>query len=91
MARYRCWLYTGAVNVSTYQILHESSTIVRETLNKTGLDPRCDIGNNKYHAGCRKTGAIISVLKSFDVKVAIDDFRTGYSTIGLLRTLNLIF
>lgn len=79
-----------AVNVSAYQILHSDlSTIVRETLDKTGLDPRCLILEitESIMQDVEKTGAIINVLKSFDVKVAIDDFGTGYSTIGLLKNL----
>jgi|GEM_PF-199633 len=79
-----------AVNVSAYQILHSDlSTIVREALDKTGLDPRCLILEitESIMQDVKKTDAIIKVLKSFDVKVAIDDFGTGYSTIGLLRDL----
>lgn len=79
-----------AVNVSAYQILHSDlSTIVREALDKTGLDPRCLILEitESIMQDVEKTDAIINVLKSFDVKVAIDDFGTGYSTIGLLKNL----
>lgn len=79
-----------AVNVSAYQILHSDlSTIVREALDKSGLDPMCLILEitESIMQDVEKTDAIINVLKSFDVKVAIDDFGTGYSTIGLLKNL----
>lgn len=79
-----------AVNVSAYQILHSDlSAIVREALDKTGLNPQCLILEitESIMQDIEKTAAIINVLKSFDVKVAIDDFGTGYSTIGLLKNL----
>ena len=79
-----------AVNVSAYQILHSDlSTIVREALNKTELDPKWLVVEitESIMQDIEKTDAIINELKSFNVRVAIDDFGTGYSTIGLLKNL----
>ena len=86
---------TVAVNLSTRQFdAGNLTTIVREALQRTGLDPTC------LHLELTETTIIdldpdflaqLGQLGDLGVQVGLDDFGTGYASLTHLRRLPLTF
>jgi diguanylate cyclase (GGDEF)-like protein/PAS domain S-box-containing protein len=84
-----------AVNVSFRQFEPgDLTTVVRDTLTETGLDPRC------LHLELTETAIIdlrpdllqqLGRIRDLGVQIGLDDFGTGYASLTHLRRLPLTF
>jgi diguanylate cyclase (GGDEF)-like protein len=78
-----------AVNLSAEQIKSKSLiSMVRDTLEETGLAPRRLALEITETALPRDTGTVVATLnglRSLGVRIAMDDFGTGASSLGYLR------
>jgi diguanylate cyclase (GGDEF)-like protein len=92
------WLELGldltvAVNLSGRDLLDlHLPDEVRLLLSETGLDPQrveLEITENTILTDPVRTRAILSRLKELGVRLAIDDFGSGYSSLGYLKRLPL--
>jgi diguanylate cyclase (GGDEF)-like protein/PAS domain S-box-containing protein len=79
------------VNLSARQLQHSRVVqIVGETLEETGLEPRClslDITESVYIEALREHTAALDELKRMGIHISIDDFGTGYSSLSYLKRL----
>ncbi len=79
-----------AVNVSGCQLKHSDFTrTVTRILKKTKLDPKYLIIEitESVMQDIKKTSRIVNELRAIGVKVAIDDFGMGYSSLNVLKSL----
>jgi diguanylate cyclase (GGDEF)-like protein/PAS domain S-box-containing protein len=79
-----------AVNVSGRQLTHGSGLIesVRDALDSTGIDPAMlvlEVTESALMADAEVALAVVNELKSFGVRIAIDDFGIGYSSLLYLK------
>ncbi|MFO1225595.1 putative bifunctional diguanylate cyclase/phosphodiesterase [Roseateles sp.] len=82
-----------AVNVSPRQFL-QSDLVghVRQTLSRTGIDPRCltlEITEGLLLKGTAEVLARMEELATMGLRFSIDDFGTGYSSLAYLKRLPL--
>jgi predicted signal transduction protein with EAL and GGDEF domain len=79
------------VNLSAKQLQHPGVVqIVKETLEETGLEPRClslDITESVYIEALRDHTTALDELKRMGVHISIDGFGTGYSSLSYLKRL----
>jgi EAL domain-containing protein (putative c-di-GMP-specific phosphodiesterase class I) len=82
---------TLSVNVSASQLMHEDfEKIVRETLARTGADPRLltlEITESMLMTDIEPIIAGLERLRALGLSFALDDFGTGYSSLAYLRRL----
>ncbi len=82
-----------AVNLSARDLLDlHLPDEVRLLLNETGLDPsrlELEITENTILSDPVRTRTILGRLKELGVRLAIDDFGSGYSSLGYLKRLPL--
>jgi diguanylate cyclase len=82
-----------AVNLSSRDLLDlHLPDEVRLLLNETELDPRrleLEITENTILSDPVRTRTILGRLKDLGVRLAIDDFGSGYSSLGYLKRLPL--
>jgi len=81
-----------SVNLSCKQFLQsgELLTIVDETLNATGLDPRSlvfEVTETVMMENAEAALATLVQLKDRQLRISIDDFGTGYSSLSYLQRL----
>jgi diguanylate cyclase (GGDEF)-like protein/PAS domain S-box-containing protein len=86
---------TVAVNLSARQFAPgDLTTVIRTTLERTGLDPRC------LHMELTETAIIdlhpdtleqLGRIRDLGVQIGLDDFGTGYASLTHLRRLPLTF
>jgi diguanylate cyclase (GGDEF)-like protein/PAS domain S-box-containing protein len=86
---------TVAVNVSARQFVPgDLATVVRETLERSGMDARC------LHLELTETAIIdlrpdlleqLARIRDLGVQIGLDDFGTGYASLTHLRRLPLTF
>jgi diguanylate cyclase (GGDEF)-like protein/PAS domain S-box-containing protein len=80
-----------AVNVSGRQLLDPAFvTVVKATLARTGLDPHSltlEITESILASDTGRVIAMLDELRRVGIRVAIDDFRTGYSSFATLSEL----
>ena len=81
-----------SVNLSCKQFLQsgELLTIVEETLNATGLDPRSlalEVTETVMMENAEVALATLAQLKDRQLCISIDDFGTGYSSLSYLQRL----
>jgi diguanylate cyclase (GGDEF)-like protein/PAS domain S-box-containing protein len=87
--RFVTWVNLSARQMSSGGI----STLVRETLDETGLPPGClglevtETAIVDEGAAGERARAELEDLHDLGVRVAIDDFGTGFSSLGQLRHL----
>ncbi|WP_169824214.1 EAL domain-containing protein [Clostridium formicaceticum] len=78
-----------SVNISAKQFQHQNIVeIVSKVLKETGLSPEhleLEITENCIMQNMERTIAIIQQLKDIGVKISIDDFGTGFSSMAYLR------
>ncbi len=78
-----------AVNVSPCQFRwHNFYEVVLEVLLETGLDPHClelEVTEGAIMHDVEASIATMSLLKSKGVRISIDDFGVGYSSLSYLR------
>ena len=82
-----------AVNVSPRQFL-QSDLVghVRQTLSRTGIDPRCltlEITEGLLLKGTAEVLARMEELATMGLRFSIDDFGTGYSSLAYRKRLPL--
>jgi len=85
-------LLSMSVNLSCKQFLQsgELLTIVEETLNATGLDPRSlalEVTETVMMENAEVALATLAQLKDRQLRISIDDFGTGYSSLSYLQRL----
>ncbi len=80
-----------AVNVSGRHLLHADVVAhVAEALAVSGLDPSrliIEVTETALIADLDRAGAHLSALRSMGVRVSVDDFGTGFTSISQLRRL----
>jgi diguanylate cyclase (GGDEF)-like protein/PAS domain S-box-containing protein len=79
-----------AVNVSGRQLTQGSGLVesVRDALELTGIDPAIlvlEVTESALMADAEAALAVVNELKSFGVRIAIDDFGIGYSSLLYLK------
>jgi diguanylate cyclase (GGDEF)-like protein/PAS domain S-box-containing protein len=79
------------VNLSAKQLQRpDLATTVKGVLQRTGLDPACltlDITETVYVKVLEGNTAALNDLKQLGVKISIDDFGVGYSSLSYLKRL----
>jgi diguanylate cyclase (GGDEF)-like protein/PAS domain S-box-containing protein len=96
-AQVRTWQERGhadlsvSVNLSVRQF-HQPhlAELVRSVLVETGLDPRClelEITESNAMLNAELTTQILTEIKSLGVRISIDDFGIGYSSLSYLKRL----
>jgi len=82
---------TVAVNVSIFQLLQDDFVdIVEETLYSEGIAPDClelEITESILMESFNVISLILRKLKKLGVRIALDDFGKGYSSLSYLRQL----
>lgn len=82
-----------AVNVSAHQIRSgQLADRVGAVLRAGGLPPTgltLEITETAALGDCRRVGAELAQLQATGVRIAVDDFGSGYSSLGLLTGLNV--
>src|SRR4051794_16654573 len=82
---------TVSVNVSPRQLADEGfAHLVERALDVTGLEPRLlclEITESAIMADPDAATAVLEGLKALGVRLAIDDFGVGYSSLSQLKTL----
>jgi diguanylate cyclase (GGDEF)-like protein/PAS domain S-box-containing protein len=82
---------TMSVNVSSRQLADEDfEQVVERALQATGLEPRLlclEITESAVMADPDAATALLERLKRLGVRLAIDDFGVGYSSLSQLKTL----
>ena len=80
---------TVNVNITPKQFAQpELASQIRQTLQETGLDPRClnlEITETIAMADADRSAVVLSELKALGVRLDIDDFGTGYSSLSRLQ------
>lgn len=80
-----------SVNVSPKQFAHpELVSDIQEVLENTGIDPRrlhLEITESVAMADPARTKQVLSQLKNLGVRICLDDFGTGHSSLSRLRRL----
>ncbi len=77
-----------AVNVSARQLDDELPVAVQEALDTSGLDPSqltLEISESTLVDDTGMTVRLLAAIKALGVRVAIDDFGSGYSSLACLR------
>ncbi len=84
---------TVAVNVSPVQLMHNSFVpVLRSILSQTGFPPHClelEITENIALLGETETQGRLNTLKALGVKIALDDFGSGYSSLRYLQAFGM--
>jgi diguanylate cyclase (GGDEF)-like protein len=84
---------TIAVNLSSVQLARQDvAGIVRRCLRSTALDPRwlqIELTETSVLQTSDQATATLEAIKALGVKVSLDDFGSGYSSLGYLRQLDL--
>ena len=82
---------TMSVNLSSKQFLQFNlAQQIAESLEKTGLDPRClklEITESHIMENTEMAAQTMSNLRALGVELSIDDFGTGYSSLSYLHRL----
>jgi diguanylate cyclase (GGDEF)-like protein/PAS domain S-box-containing protein len=96
-AQLRAWQLRGhidlsvSVNLSARQFQHPRlADEIRAALEDTGLDPRCldlEITETSAMQNAELTTSILQDIKSLGVRISIDDFGIGYSSLSYLKRL----
>jgi EAL domain-containing protein (putative c-di-GMP-specific phosphodiesterase class I) len=87
------WRLALAVNLSARELQHPSLVEhVVEALGESGLDPTClnlEITENIAVVNTEVTAERINELKALGVRLALDDFGSGYSALNYLRSFRV--
>ena len=82
-----------SVNVSSKQFVNfDLVQMVADALQETGLDPRClklEITESTMVENIDYVASVMEKLKALGVKLSIDDFGTGFSSLSILHRFPL--
>ncbi len=82
-----------SVNVSSKQFVDfDLVSLVADSLQKTGLEPRClklEITESTMVENIDYVASVMDQLKKIGVKLSIDDFGTGFSSLSILHRFPL--
>jgi diguanylate cyclase (GGDEF)-like protein len=81
-----------SVNVSAMQIDKSFIGFVKNTLKETGIDPTClvlEITENILLQNTKKNISLIAALKKLGVRVSIDDFGIGNSSLDYVKRFGI--
>ncbi|MBU4438359.1 MAG: GGDEF domain-containing phosphodiesterase, partial [Firmicutes bacterium] len=80
-----------SVNVSAVQMRDKNFVeIVKDVLSKTNIDPKqleLEITESLFIDDMEETIKMLNEIKSLDVRISLDDFGTGFSSLSYLRRL----
>lgn len=83
--------YRISVNVSAEQFHHHDLPgLVRDVLETTGLSPsrlELELTETAIFTDMARATAILNELKAMGVSIAVDDYGTGHSSLGLIRDI----
>jgi diguanylate cyclase (GGDEF)-like protein/PAS domain S-box-containing protein len=78
-----------SINISANQFQqNDFVNIVESTLKETGFNPHClelEITENSIMQSTERTMDIMSKIKALGIRISIDDFGTGFSSLNYLR------
>ncbi|WP_462383737.1 EAL domain-containing protein [Pseudomonas sp. Marseille-QA0892] len=80
--------FVMAVNVSIKQLRAEFVDRLAQAIAKRGVSPECvelELTESITH-GDEAAARVVNDLKALGVRIAVDDFGTGYATLGSLRS-----
>ncbi|MBS7009759.1 bifunctional diguanylate cyclase/phosphodiesterase [Anaerostipes sp.] len=84
-------LKSMGINLSVQQLLVENSvSAIMGQIKKTGLDPKCitlEITETVLMQSIEMAEGILKELSSYGVRIALDDFGIGYSSLNYLLNL----
>ena len=93
--QHKKWLDAGikpmsmSVNISPRQFKQQNLTkIISNILNESGLDPQClelELTENLLMEDPEASAAMLNELKDMGIRIAIDDFGIGYSSLSYLK------
>jgi len=95
------WIATGvagateltiAVNLSNRQLSHHPDLVgeITETLERHGIAPRricLEVTETAVHEASRAARSALATLSAAGIRIALDDYGTGYSSLGHLRNI----
>ncbi len=90
------WIDSGAsfqkmaVNISKQQLSTSFSGLVRDTLKRTGLEPHyleLEITETLAMTDSERTKLVLNELRGLGVRIALDDFGSGYSSLSYLSSI----
>ena len=79
---------TMSVNVSSKQLLPGLTNNIKKILNRTGIEPGTlilEITETMLMQNAEYLSPLLKKLRNMDVKLHIDDFGSGYSSLSYLR------
>ncbi|MEI7603699.1 MAG: PAS domain S-box protein [bacterium] len=80
--------YPISINISTKQLNQEFVEIVEKILKRTGLEAKYlqfELKENSIMKNPEHSLAILNIFKNMEIKIAIDDFGAGYSSLMYLN------
>jgi diguanylate cyclase (GGDEF)-like protein/PAS domain S-box-containing protein len=83
---------TLAVNLSNRQLSHDPDLVaeITKTIARHGVPPRqicLEVTETAVHEASRPARSALAALSSAGVQIALDDYGTGYSSLGHLRDI----
>jgi EAL domain-containing protein (putative c-di-GMP-specific phosphodiesterase class I) len=85
------WGVRVAVNVSAIQFCRaDFAGVVAEVLEESGLEPKrleLELTESTVMRDAEESARQLERLRTMGVRISIDDFGTGHSSLGLLRSL----
>jgi EAL domain-containing protein (putative c-di-GMP-specific phosphodiesterase class I) len=82
---------TMSVNITSREFAHpELVSNLRRSIDETGVDPKClqlEIIETIAMGDAEKSNRVLAQLKALGVRLSIDDFGTGHSSLSRLRRI----
>jgi diguanylate cyclase (GGDEF)-like protein/PAS domain S-box-containing protein len=83
---------TMAVNLSNRQLSHHPDLVgeITETIARHGIPPRqicLEVTETAVHGASRTARSALATLSAAGIQIALDDYGTGYSSLGHLRDI----
>jgi diguanylate cyclase (GGDEF)-like protein/PAS domain S-box-containing protein len=83
---------TMAVNLSNRQLSHHPDLVgeITETIARHGVEPRqicLEVTETAVHEASRAARSALTDLSAAGIQIALDDYGTGYSSLGHLRDI----
>ena len=83
---------TLAVNLSNRQLSHDADLVgeITEAIARHGIPPRqicLEVTETSVHEASRTARSALATLSASGIQIALDDYGTGYSSLGHLRDI----